>query len=96
VPAAHPMLAEFLSRTGLRPTAGAAAATYRSSNPDDPDQQIDHILFRAPPAGSVNVTTKLHFEEAVKMAGGRTLFASDHFGVEATIEYEPPSRPGAS
>lgn len=89
VPAAHPMLAEFMSRTDLHNSAETAAATYRSIRPDAPDQQIDHILYRPPQGASIAATSKLHFEEELPVTGGRTLFASDHFGVEAALEYEP-------
>ncbi|HEY8760857.1 MAG TPA: endonuclease/exonuclease/phosphatase family protein [Candidatus Dormibacteraeota bacterium] len=91
VPADHPMLAEFMSRTGLRNAAATPAATYRSLNPEVSGQQIDHVFFRHPPGASVSTTTKLHFEEKVALADGRTMYASDHFGVEAGIDLLPAS-----
>jgi endonuclease/exonuclease/phosphatase family metal-dependent hydrolase len=78
-----------MGRTVLRNATAAPAATYRSRRPEAPGQQIDHVLVRQVSGGSVSITTKLHFEDKVELADGRSMFASDHFGVEAILRLEP-------
>ena len=92
VPAADPMLVEFKGRTGLLSTVAAAAATYRSLSPGAPTHQIDHVFVRPPTGRSVRLTTRLLFEEAVAVPGGRPMFVSDHFGLEVRIDREGPGR----
>ncbi len=92
MPTEHTSPSGCFNRTGLRNAAATPAVTYRSNRPEAPGKQIDHVLFRHPSGGSVSVTTKLHFEEEVALADGRTMFASDHFGVEARIDFASPSR----
>ena len=94
IPGANPMLAEFMKRTGLRNTAAARpAVTYRTTRPEAPGQQIDHVFFRPSAADRVTVDSTLHFEAEVAMPDGRTRFASDHFGVEARLDLESIDRP---
>ena len=87
IPAANPMLVEFMERAGLRSAAaGTPAATYRTTKPEAPGQQIDHVFFRPSPGDSFTVDSKLHFEDEVRLPDGGTRYASDHFGVEARLE----------
>jgi hypothetical protein len=81
-----------MSRTWLRNAAVTPTATNRSLRPEVPGRQIDHAFFRNPLDASVSTATKLHFEEKVALDDGRTICASEHFGVEASIDFELPDR----
>lgn len=86
IPAAHPMLDRFRQRTGLRNAQTEPSPTYRSPDPSQPGQQIDHILYRFGAGADATVTTRLRFEAEVPLADGRLHYPSDHFGVEADFE----------
>jgi endonuclease/exonuclease/phosphatase family metal-dependent hydrolase len=82
VPRGSPLLADFLTSTGLEDArAGDSEPTYRPTAqwPDPP--AFDHVLL----SPGLAARTRLVFQDAVVLAGGKPEFLSDHYGVEAEV-----------
>ncbi len=81
VPRDSPLLAEFLAATGLRDVlAGDTRPTYRPTPGWPSPPAFDHLLVR--PDGGWR-RAGLVFQDRVRLPGGRTVYLSDHYGVEA-------------
>lgn len=91
VPVTSPMLTQLMDRCELRhafaSAPGGVPPTIRHTRPGLLEQTIDHVLFRAPAGKSMEVTARLRLEDPVVVAGGRTVFASDHMAVEAKFTF---------
>jgi endonuclease/exonuclease/phosphatase (EEP) superfamily protein YafD len=86
VPADSPLLARFVSDSGLTSVFGDTPppATLRATSGIKP-LAIDHIFYRAPEGRAVGATAATLFEDAVELGPGVTGFASDHLAVMATF-----------
>jgi endonuclease/exonuclease/phosphatase family metal-dependent hydrolase len=86
VPRSSPLLADFLAAAGLDDArAGDPEPTYRPTVQWPRPPAFDHVLLRP----GLAARTKLVFQEAVVLAGGKPEFLSDHYGVEADISVAP-------
>jgi endonuclease/exonuclease/phosphatase family metal-dependent hydrolase len=73
---------ELIERTGLRPVP--TGPTYRPT-PGYPDPHVfDHVLVRG---CGLRVTAQTVLHEPAPLPDGRSLYVSDHYGVEATIGF---------
>ena len=82
VPGSNPIFSKFLASAGL------LSAVDWSLFPDSRGSlAIDNILYRSPARRAAMATTRLRFEESIRLADGRSTFPSDHVGVEAEIEW---------
>ena len=79
VPGDNSMFRDFIARCGLRDAFAG-----------DPGQarRIDHILYRHPSGGELRVDARYRFTDPLRLADGRTMRASDHLAVEATIHLD--------
>jgi endonuclease/exonuclease/phosphatase family metal-dependent hydrolase len=82
VPRTSPMLAEFLAAAGLVDArAGDTAPTYRPTPAFPSPPALDHVLLRP----GLTARTRLVFQDPVALPGGRAVYLSDHYGVEAEL-----------
>ncbi|WP_158581371.1 endonuclease/exonuclease/phosphatase family protein [Actinomadura spongiicola] len=80
VPRAHAHLRDFASRTGLRDaTDGDTAPTFR------PEYAVLEPIDQIFVTPGVEATTRLRFEEHVRLPDGDLVPLSDHYAVEATL-----------
>jgi endonuclease/exonuclease/phosphatase family metal-dependent hydrolase len=87
VPRGEWLFDEFLARADLRDLlAGRAEPTYRPTPKVPESQAIDHILVRPSRCHELAGTARLVFQGQVVLAGGRSVYLSDHYGIEAQIE----------
>lgn len=87
VPRAHDLFQEFVSATGLRDALdGDTGPTFR------PEyavlEPIDQLLVTP----GIEVTTRLRFQDHVRLAGGDLVPLSDHYAIEATLTL-PANKP---
>ena len=86
VPRGSWLLDEFLAMAGLRDVlAGDRRPTYRLTPKIRTSTALDHVLVRPLPSQELAVSARLVFQERVSLPGGRAVYLSDHFGVEASI-----------
>ena len=78
---------EFLAMTGLCDVmAGDTRTTYRPTPRLRTVRAIDHLLVRPSPSQRVVPHAKLAFEEPVLLPDNRSIYLSDHYGIESSIE----------
>lgn len=88
VPGGTWLFDRFLEATGLVDArAPGATATFRPRPEGPPTHELDHVLWRPPQKGSLEVETRLLFDQPVRLASGRTAHLSDHLGIEARVRY---------
>ena len=87
VPSDSWLFDEFLATTGLRDVmAGDTRPTYRPTPRLRTVPAIDHLLVRPSPSHRVVAHAKLAFEEPVLLPDNRSVYLSDHYGIESRIE----------
>jgi endonuclease/exonuclease/phosphatase family metal-dependent hydrolase len=87
VPSDSWLFDEFLAMTGLRDVmAGDTRPTYRPTPRLRTIRAIDHLLVRSSPSQKVLAHAKLAFEEPVLLPDNRSVYLSDHYGIESLIE----------
>ncbi len=78
---------EFLAMTGLDDAmAGDGRPTYRPTPRLRTTRAIDHLLVRPSPEHGVVAHPKLAFEEPILLPDNRSVYLSDHYGIESQIE----------
>jgi endonuclease/exonuclease/phosphatase family metal-dependent hydrolase len=78
---------EFLGRAGLTDVlAGRAGPTYRPTPRFSASKAIDHVLVRPSPGSQFVTDARPVFQERVSLRNGRSLYLSDHYGIEARLE----------
>ena len=78
---------EFLEMTGLDDVmAGDTRPTYRPTPRLRTTRAIDHLLLRPSPSRRVVAHAKLAFEEPILLPDNRSVYLSDHYGIEGQIE----------
>jgi endonuclease/exonuclease/phosphatase family metal-dependent hydrolase len=76
----------FLNESSLRDArAHDPRPTYRPSADAPPTQELDHVLYRPPVDGFLEVDTRLVLDQRFSLAGGRLAYLSDHVGIEAQV-----------
>jgi endonuclease/exonuclease/phosphatase family metal-dependent hydrolase len=87
VPSGSWLFDEFVATTGLRDVmAGDTRPTYRPTPRLRTVPAIDHLLVRQSPSHMIVADTKLAFEEAVLLPDGRSVYLSDHYGIESSLD----------
>lgn len=87
VPRGSWLVNEFLASTGLRDVlAGDTRPTYRPTPRLRTVPAIDHVLVRPSRSHRVVADAKLAFEEAVVLPDNRSIYLSDHYGIESRIQ----------
>jgi endonuclease/exonuclease/phosphatase family metal-dependent hydrolase len=83
VPRTAPILTGLLTTAGLHDArAGDAEPTYRPTPRFPAPPALDHILVRP----AMTARTRLVFQDPVPLPDGRSVYLSDHYGVEADLE----------
>jgi endonuclease/exonuclease/phosphatase family metal-dependent hydrolase len=78
---------EFLVVAGLRDVmADDTRPTFRPTPRFRTTRAIDHLLVRPSPSNGVVAHAELAFEEPVSLPGNRSIYLSDHYGIESAIE----------
>ena len=76
------LLAGLLTATGLHDArAGDTDPTFRPTDEWPDPAALDHVLLRP----GMTARTALVFQDPVPLADGRTVYLSDHYGIEAEI-----------
>ncbi len=88
VPRGSWLFDEFLAKAGLRDVlAGDRRPTYRPTRKIRTELALDHVLVRPTPSQEMAVEAKLVFQDRMSLPGGRAVHLSDHFGIEASIQF---------
>jgi len=66
--------------------AGDTRPTYRPTPRLRTTRAIDHLLVRPSASHRVVAHTKLAFEEPILLPDNRSVYLSDHYGIEGQIE----------
>ncbi|MFG2045288.1 endonuclease/exonuclease/phosphatase family protein [Dactylosporangium sp. NPDC048998] len=87
LPRESPALARFCATTGLRDAmAGDTRPTYRPTPSWPAPPAFDHVLVRPGAGGGLSTECRLVLQDdTVTLNGGRTVYLSDHYGVEADL-----------
>lgn len=86
LPRESELLAAFVTTAGLRDLrAGDREPTYRPTPVFPTPPALDHVLVRAAPGRPLTGQTRLVFREAVSLGDGRSVYLSDHYGIEADL-----------
>jgi endonuclease/exonuclease/phosphatase family metal-dependent hydrolase len=80
------VLAEFRAAAGLRDAlAGNTEPTYRPTAEFPSPPAFDHVLVRSAPGRELTARARLVLQDAVALADGRSVYLSDHYGIEAEL-----------
>jgi len=95
VPAGTWLYHDFLHATGLRDAFdGAREPTGRwDLGPEAPPQAIDHVLVGVPDGWRSTASARIVFREPVRLVSGELGHLSDHYGIEADLQWARESRP---
>jgi endonuclease/exonuclease/phosphatase family metal-dependent hydrolase len=86
LPRDSPVLAEFATTAGLRDAlAGNTEPTYRPTPTFPAPPAFDHVLVRSAPGRGLAARADLVFRDAVRVPDGRSMYLSDHYGIEAEL-----------
>lgn len=83
---------DFAAAAGLRDVLeGDTSTTYRPTPrwPDPP--ALDQVLIRSGTSRQLIAAARTVLRDAVQVADGRSLFLSDHYGIEAELSFTPRS-----
>jgi hypothetical protein len=81
------VLQEFIAATGLRDVlAGDRRPTYRPTPEFPAPPAFDHVLVRGGLAGRADLV----LQDPVTLAGGRSSYLSDHYGIAAGFSTPSP------
>ncbi|MEV4515797.1 endonuclease/exonuclease/phosphatase family protein [Dactylosporangium sp. NPDC049525] len=95
VPRDSPVFTRFAAAAGLRDVlAGDTSTTFRPTPRWPAPPALDQVLIRAAADRPVTVRARTVLQDAVRVADGRELFLSDHYGIEANLSFGPP--PGSA
>jgi endonuclease/exonuclease/phosphatase family metal-dependent hydrolase len=86
VPRDSPVFTGFVAAAGLRDVlAGDTSTTFRPTPrwPDPP--ALDQVLVRPAPDRPLAARARTVLQDPVRVADGRELFLSDHYGIEAEL-----------
>jgi endonuclease/exonuclease/phosphatase family metal-dependent hydrolase len=87
LPRDSPVLAEFIAAAGLRDLrAGDSEPTYRPTPSWPAPPALDHVLVRGAPGRPLTGRSRLVFQEEVTLDGGRSVYLSDHYGIDADLD----------
>jgi endonuclease/exonuclease/phosphatase (EEP) superfamily protein YafD len=93
VPRGSWLLDEFLARSGLRDVlAGDPRPTFRPTPRIPTSRALDHVLVRHSQAQNLAVEADLVFEEPIPMPCGRSVYLSDHYGIEVLVRLDDAPR----
>ncbi|MER7004194.1 endonuclease/exonuclease/phosphatase family protein [Dactylosporangium sp. NPDC000555] len=87
LPRESPALARFCAAAGLRDAmAGDTRPTYRPTPSWPAPPAFDHVLVRPGAGGGLSAECRLVLrDDTVTLDGGRSVYLSDHYGVEADL-----------
>lgn len=86
VPRGSPVLADLMAGTGLRDAlAGNTEPTYRPTPSFPSPPAFDHVFVRSAPGAELAARSRLVFRDAVSMPDGRSMYLSDHYGIETDL-----------
>jgi endonuclease/exonuclease/phosphatase family metal-dependent hydrolase len=96
VPSGASIYQEFVRASALQDILGEKPEpTYRCPSywPDRYVQALDHVLVRPPSGSSAQANAHLVFRDKTRLVDGKLAYLSDHFGIEAHIEYTEQPTP---
>jgi endonuclease/exonuclease/phosphatase family metal-dependent hydrolase len=86
LPRDSPVLTGFAAAAGLRDAmAGNTGPTYRPTPKFPSPPAFDHVLFRSAPGAELTARARPVLQDAVTVPDGRSLYLSDHYGIEAEL-----------
>ncbi|GAA3198909.1 endonuclease/exonuclease/phosphatase family protein [Dactylosporangium siamense] len=91
VPRDAPVFTRFAAAAGLRDVlAGDTSTTYRPTPRWPSPPALDQVLLRPAADRPVTARARTVLRDAVRVADGRDLFLSDHYGIEADLSFGTP------
>lgn len=88
VPRDSAAFVEFAAAAGLRDVlAGDPSTTFRPTPRWPSPPALDQVLVREPADRPVAARARVVLRDAVRVADGRELFLSDHYGIEASLSF---------
>lgn len=88
VPRDSPLFTRFAAAAGLRDVlAGDTSTTFRPTPRWPSPPALDQVLVRAAPDRPLTARARVVLRDAVRVADGRELFLSDHYGIEADLSF---------
>lgn len=88
VPRDSPTFTRFLDAAGLDDLlAGDTRPTYRPTARFPAPPALDQVLVRSTSDRKVTGRARLVLQDAVRLAGGREVYLSDHYGIEADLDW---------
>ena len=89
VPRDSPVFTRFAAAAGLRDVlAGDTSTTFRPTPRWPSPPALDQVLVRAAPDRPLQARARTVLRDAVRVDGGRELFLSDHYGIEADLSFD--------
>ncbi|MET7418928.1 endonuclease/exonuclease/phosphatase family protein [Dactylosporangium sp. NPDC005555] len=90
VPRDAPVFTGFAAAAGLRDVlAGDTSTTYRPTPRWPSPPALDQVLVRPGRDRPLTARARTVLQDAVRVADGRELFLSDHYGIEADLTFGP-------
>ncbi|HEY2674490.1 MAG TPA: hypothetical protein VGJ07_29500, partial [Rugosimonospora sp.] len=65
--------------------AGNTEPTYRPTPSFPSPPAFDHVFVRSAPGAELAARSRLVFRDAVAMPDGRSMYLSDHYGIETDL-----------
>lgn len=92
LPRESAVLTAFAGTAGLRDVlAGDTSPTYRPTPSWPHPPALDHVLVRSAAGQELTARARLVFQDAVTLADGRSVYLSDHYGIETDLLLTPTS-----
>jgi endonuclease/exonuclease/phosphatase family metal-dependent hydrolase len=91
VPRDSPVFTMFAAAAGLRDVlAGDTSTTFRPTPRWPAPPALDQVLTRTVADRPATARARTVLQDAVRVADGRELFLSDHYGIEADLSFTAP------